>query len=136
MEQGRGKSWQAVGSFTETLLGESPLEIVAALHHALSAAATPAQLAQEVAYATAMRICRFGTQNEFGDWIAVLHTFTAANALQQALQRGTSPEAVRGVYHGAISVYLDRFLNIPPARLPAPGRNGAGPGGQELLDEL
>src|SRR5438270_4687493 len=134
LEQGRGQSWQPASNFTETLLGESPLEIVAALNHALSAGATPARLAQEVAYAAAMRICRFGTQNEFGDWIAVLHTFTAANALHQALQRGSSPEAVRGVYHGAISVYLDRFLNIPPARLPALGRNGAG--APELLEEL
>src|SRR5262249_8322694 len=25
---------------------------------------------------------------------------------------------VRGVFHGAMSVYLDRFLNVPPARLP------------------
>jgi nitrite reductase/ring-hydroxylating ferredoxin subunit len=136
MAEGRGKSWRPGGSFTETLLGESPLEIVAALNHALSAGATAAQLAQEVASAAAMRICRFGTQNEFGDWIAVLHTFTYANALHQALQRGSSPEAVRGVYHGAISVYLDRFLNIPPARLPAPGRNGARGSGQEVLDEL
>ena len=59
---------------------------------------------------------------QFGDWIAVLHTFTYANALHQALQRGANPELARGVYHGAISVYLDRFLNIPPARLPAAPR--------------
>jgi nitrite reductase/ring-hydroxylating ferredoxin subunit len=134
--EGRGKNWRPGGSFTETLLGESPLEIVAALNDALSAGATAAQLAQEVAFAAALRICRFGTQNEFGDWIAVLHTFTYANALHQALQRGSSPEAIRGVYHGAISVYLDRFLNIPPARQPIPSRNGAHGSGQELLDEL
>jgi hypothetical protein len=136
IEQGRGKSWRPGGSFTETLLGESPLEIVAALNQALSGGATPAQLAQEVAYAAALRICRFGTQNEFGDWIGVLHTFTYANALHQALQRGTNPDLVRGIYHGAVSVYLDRFLNIPPARLPDPSKDGAGAGAQELLDEL
>ena len=29
MAEGRGKEWRSGGSFTETLLGESPLEIVA-----------------------------------------------------------------------------------------------------------
>jgi hypothetical protein len=28
---------------------------------------------------------------------------------------------LRGVYHGALRIYLDRFLNIPAARLPGPG---------------
>jgi len=137
MAQGRGKSWQPGGSFTETLLGDSPLEIVAALNTALREGATPAQLAQEVAYAAAMRICRFGTQNEFGDWIGVLHTFTYANALHQALQRGSSPELLRGIYHGAIRVYLDRFLNIPPARLPDRRGASASPAsGPAVLEEL
>src|SRR5713101_417348 len=143
MAQGRGKKWQPGGSFTETLLGDSPLEIVAALNNALSEGATPAQLAQEVAYAAALRICRFGTQNEFGDWIGVLHTFTYANAFQQALRRGSSPELVRGIYHGAIRIYLDRFLNIPPARLPDGRANGAAPASlmpgallEKLLEEM
>jgi hypothetical protein len=29
--------------------------------------------------------------------------------------------AVRGIFYGAISVYLDRFLNVPPAALPRAG---------------
>ena len=32
--------------------------------------------------------------------------------------RAPSPELLRGVYHGALRVYLDRFLNVPAARLP------------------
>jgi len=137
MEQGQGKNWQPSERFTETLLGESPPEIVGALNNALIEGATPSQLAQEVAYAAALRICRFGTQNEFGDWIAVLHTFTYCNALHQALQRGASPDLVRGIYHGAISVYLDRFLNIPPARLPIDrGDRTTSGDGSALLDEL
>ena len=83
-----------------------------------------------------MRICRFGTQNEFGDWIAVLHTFTYANALHQALSAAAAPKRCAASTMAAISVYLDRFLNIPPARLPAPSRNGAPGDGQALLDEL
>ena len=139
IEQGRGKQWQPGGSFTETLLGDSPLEIVAALNRALSEGATPEQLAQEIAYAAAMRICRFGMQNEFGDWIGVLHTFTYANAFHQALRRGSSPELARGIYHGAIRIYLDRFLNIPPARLPDGRGNAATPPGallEKLLEEM
>jgi hypothetical protein len=67
-----------------------------------------------------MRIARFGTANELGDWVTALHTFTYCNALHQSMKRigRPSPEAMRGIFHGAISVYLDRFLNIPPARLP------------------
>ncbi|HET7720099.1 MAG TPA: hypothetical protein VFK43_09050, partial [Acidimicrobiales bacterium] len=71
------------------------------------------------ALAAALRITRFHTQNDFGDWDAVHHGFTYANALHQCLERHPSDELVRGVIHGALRVYLDRFLNVPAARLPA-----------------
>jgi hypothetical protein len=48
----------------------------------------------------------------------VHHAFTAANALHQALVRCPTPELLRGALHGALRVYLDRFLNVPAARLP------------------
>jgi hypothetical protein len=32
----------------------------------------------------------------------------------------TTPETLRGVWHGAMRVYLTRFLNVPPARFPEP----------------
>jgi hypothetical protein len=48
----------------------------------------------------------------------VHHAFTSANALHQVLARSPSPEALRGVYHLALRVFLDRFLNVPAARLP------------------
>jgi hypothetical protein len=69
--------------------------------------------------AACRRIVHFHTNNEFSDWIAVLHTFTYSNALYQSLKRSASPEMLRGVFHGAMRVYLDRFLNVPPAPLPA-----------------
>jgi hypothetical protein len=31
------------------------------------------------------------------------------------------PELLRAVFHGALQVYLIRFLNVPPARLPGEG---------------
>ena len=65
-----------------------------------------------------LRIVRFHVQNDFGDWNTVHHAFTAANALHQALVRAPTPELMRGLVHGALRVYLDRFLNVPAARLP------------------
>ncbi len=35
-----------------------------------------------------------------------------------ALERNPTPELHRGLVHGALRVYLDRFLNVPAARLP------------------
>ena len=81
-------------------------------------ASTPEQLGRAVAYAAALRIARFHTQNDLGDWNSVHHAFTAANALHQALVRCPTPELLRGAIHGALRVYLDRFLNVPAARLP------------------
>jgi hypothetical protein len=85
---------------------------------ALAAGATPEQLGRAVAYAAGLRLTRFHTQNDHGDWDVVHHAFTAANAVHQALVRSPSPELLRAVFHGALKVYLDRFLNVPAARLP------------------
>ena len=46
----------------------------------------------------------------------------------RALRRSPSPELLRGVFDAAMSVYLDRFLNVPPARLPDARPDGR-PGG-------
>ena len=54
------------------------------------------------------------------------HAFTSANALHQAIRRAPTPELLRGVYHGALRIYLDRFLNVPAARLPEPAPSSDG----------
>jgi hypothetical protein len=105
-----------------SILSDDPGEVVRAIDEAIVAGARPEELGRAVAYAAALRITRFHTQNDHGDWDEVHHAFTAANALHQALRRSPSPALLRGVYHGALRIYLDRFLNIPAARLP-----GAGP---------
>ena len=50
-------------------------------------------------YAPALRMARFHTANEFGDWDTVLHTFTFANAMHQALRAALAahdtPDGVR-----------------------------------------
>ncbi len=99
-------------------LDEDPEEVVGALLDAMRGGATPEQLGRALAYAASLRILRFHVQNDFGDWNTVHHAFTAANALHQALLRAPTPELVRGLVQGALRVYLDRFLNVPAARLP------------------
>ncbi len=112
------KAWRPPADLTDILLGDDPAAIVATLTTALTAGAPATALSQAVSHAAALRVARFHTANEFADWIAVLHTFTHANAVHQLLKRSPSTELLRGVYHGAMRLYLDRFLNTPPARLP------------------
>ena len=90
-------------------------------------------LGEVVAYAAALRIAQFHTSNDFGDWDTALHTFTFANAVHQGLRRVESLDLLRGVFDAAMSVYLDRFLNIPAARLPV--KDGK-PGSLSEFDEL
>jgi len=77
-----------------------------------------AQVARLVALAAAGRIVRFHTQNDFGDWITVLHTFTYTHAVHERMRHSAQPLLYRAIFHGAISVYLDRFLNVPAASRP------------------
>lgn len=102
----------------EQLLSDKPLETVNLVTEVLKSGAHPAQLAQLAALAAAERIVRFHTQNDFGDWISVLHTFTYTHAVHERLRRSTHPLLIRAIYHGIISIYLDRFLNIPAAQRP------------------
>src|SRR5207253_2663929 len=111
---------RGVAELAWAILAEDPAEIVAAIDDAISSGARPEELGRAVAYAAALRITRFHTQNDHADWDEVHHAFTAANALHQSLRRSPSPALLRGVYHGALRIYLDRFLNIPAARLPGP----------------
>ena len=59
--------------------------------------------------------------------------FTYANAVHQMLNRIGNAETddyvtgLRGVLYGAMALYLARYLNIPPARIP-------GEGGEQLDD--
>jgi RNA polymerase sigma factor (sigma-70 family) len=129
---------------TKVLLGEDPAAIIKTLKGALQRGVPPVELSKEVAYAAAMRICRFTTANEFSDWLTVLDTFTYGNALHQTLKRassnegGPSAELVRGLFHGALRVYLDRFLNIPTAALPGQrgGLDDLPANASELLEQF
>jgi nitrite reductase/ring-hydroxylating ferredoxin subunit len=135
--------WDGRTALAQQLLSDDPQVNIDALLDALRDGATAEQLAGSVAYAAALRVARFHTANEFTDWDTVLHTFTFANAIHQSIRRivnaeqdratpGVAPELrtlplLRGVLDAAMSVYLDRFLNIPPARIPQPQANGTAP---------
>jgi nitrite reductase/ring-hydroxylating ferredoxin subunit len=110
--------WRGRAALVETILQEEASMILDALLDALRDGATVVDLASAVTFAAATRIARFPTSNEFGDWDTALHTFTFANAVEQGLRRSSSPELLRGVLDAAMSVHLDRFLNVPAVRLP------------------
>lgn len=105
-------------AIVEQILSDDPKVTVEVMLHALEKGVSPARLAQLVSLAAAERIAHFHTQNDFSDWITVLHSFTHAHAVHQSLRRSTTVELTRGVFHAAMSVYLDRFLNMPKARKP------------------
>jgi hypothetical protein len=82
------------------------------------------RFSRSLAYAAALRLARFGNAKEHGDWEAAHHVFTYTNALDQMLKRirpadpNDQVAAVRVVLHGAMALYLTRYLNVPPARTP------------------
>ena len=122
------RNWSDHVTLSESLLGDDPAAIIHALTDAARDGASPADLGRALAYAAALRVARFGTANEHSDWETAHHVFTYANAVHQALKRiggevGTV-EAVRGLLHGAMALYLARYLNVPSASLPGESGNG------------
>jgi nitrite reductase/ring-hydroxylating ferredoxin subunit len=137
---GAGKNWQWLpdDGLVDTLLGDDPQAIIDGLLNALRNGAGLEQLAGLVAYTAARRVAHYGITNEYPDWNTVHHTFTFANAVHQGMRRAPSLELMRGVMDAAMSIYLDRFLNTPPTRLPAPSaaQITAVTNPDELLDQL
>jgi nitrite reductase/ring-hydroxylating ferredoxin subunit len=126
------RGWSGHAHLAQELLGDDPEKIVAALGEAIRAGAAPVDLSQSLAYAAALRVARFGNANEHSDWETAHHVFTYANAVDQILRRigrtNDDVAGVRAILHGAMALYLARYLNVPPARIPGE------PGDQ--LDEL
>ncbi|BAZ02678.1 Rieske [2Fe-2S] domain-containing protein [Tolypothrix tenuis PCC 7101] len=130
----RQGTWSKQEELLPILLGEDPQAIADSLLDALQAGCRAEQLASIVTYAAALRVARFHTNNDFGDWNSAHHPFTFANAVHQALRRVPTIELLKGVFDAAMSVYLNRFLNVPPARLPEPKDTTENP--EELLQQL
>ena len=117
---GHGSAW--------ALLDDDPDAVVDALLDACARGATAEQLGRALAFAAALRIVRFHIQNDHGDWDTVHHAFTAANALHQALRAAPDARAApRRSCTARCACYLDRFLNVPAARLPDGRRPATSP---------
>jgi nitrite reductase/ring-hydroxylating ferredoxin subunit len=125
--------WDDRAALVETILDGEASTIIDALLDALRDGASEVELTSAVSFAAATRIARFPTSNEFGDWDTALHTFTFANAVEQGLRRSPSVELLRGAFDAAMSIHLDRFLNVPATRIPRPAPD-ADP--EALLSEL
>jgi nitrite reductase/ring-hydroxylating ferredoxin subunit len=130
----RAMRWSDRDALVETILGDDPKAIVDAMLAALREGCASSDLAGAVAYAAALRIARFPVSNEYGDWDTAHHSFTFANAVEQAVRRVSSVELVRGIFDAAMTVYLDRFLNVPAAKIPE--RNGSRTTAAERLAQL
>jgi len=121
------RGWLDHAALAQALLGDDPKAIMAALKAEILAGAAGTDLGRSLAYAAALRLARFGSANEHADWETAHHVFTYANAVHRMLKQiGTADwkrhsEAVRGVLHGAMALYLARYLNVPPARIPGDG---------------
>jgi nitrite reductase/ring-hydroxylating ferredoxin subunit len=129
----RDARWEGRAELVDTALGDDPHAIVEALLAALGEGVSAVEVASAITFAAVTRIARFPTTNEFGDWDTALHTFTFANAVEQGLRRSASPELVRGIFDAAMSVHLDRFLNVPATRFPRRDADGEP---EALLDAL
>jgi nitrite reductase/ring-hydroxylating ferredoxin subunit len=100
-------------------LGSDPKVILQVITETLQKGLPAVTIGKQLALAAASRLARFPESNDIDDWFNPVHTFSFCNALHQVLKRGeVGPEVERGLFHGAMSVYVDRFLNIPSAHLP------------------
>ena len=117
---GRQRDWRGHRDLAEQILDGEPDETLDRMLTLLREGVPLEELSAAVAYAAARRAVHFHTSNEFGDWDTVHHSFTYANAVDQAMRRAPSNLLARGIFDGAMSVYLERFLNVPRQPHPAP----------------
>ena len=126
--------WNEEEQLAREMLKDTPATTLDAVKEAVRSGAKPEELGSAVVHAAFLRMAHFHLSNEFRDWDTVHNTLTAANALHQALKRAPSVELLRGVFDIAMSVYLDRFLNMPAQRIPETGGNTTN--GTAILDLL
>jgi nitrite reductase/ring-hydroxylating ferredoxin subunit len=112
--------WEGHAELAEVVQQADPGEALAELVRLAGEGVAITELSAAVAYAAVLRAVHFPTSNEFGDWETVLHGFTYANAVDQALRRSPSPLLARGVLDAAMAVSLERFLNVPRRSMPEP----------------
>ncbi|MBV9644888.1 MAG: Rieske 2Fe-2S domain-containing protein [Verrucomicrobia bacterium] len=105
--------------FYRELLEEDPCAILSAIAATITDGVSPLEIVRHLTLAAAWRLARFAESNDIDDWFGPMHTFSFCNALCQVIARGGADvNVLRGMYHAAMSIYVDRFLNIPRAQLP------------------
>lgn len=110
-----------ISEFTQTMLGDDFVPIVAEIEEKLRAGVKPTDICRAMTYASAIRVARFHLKNE-GDWHDVANIYSYAHALYCAFQYASSAELLRGIFHGAVFLAYLRWLNMPAARIPKPGQ--------------
>ncbi len=110
-----------ISEFTQTMLGNDFVPIVAEIEEKLRAGVKPTDICRAMTYASAIRVARFHLKNE-GDWHDVANIYSYAHALYCAFQYASSAELLRGIFHGAVFLAYLRWLNMPAARIPKPGQ--------------
>ncbi len=128
---GRLVGWDGHLELADQILDGQPQETLAMMADLVRRGVPPTELSATVAYAAARRPVHFRVSNEFADWDTVHHTFTYANAVDQAMRRAPSKLLARGIFDAAMSVYLERFLNVPKQPIPTP--SGRTPSREEVL---
>jgi nitrite reductase/ring-hydroxylating ferredoxin subunit len=111
--------WDGHAQLAETILDAEPDEILGSMKSLVRDGVPLVELSAAVAYAAARRPVHFHVSNEFGDWDTVHHTFTYCNAVDQAMRRAPPRLLARAIFDGALSVYLERFLNVPKQPVPS-----------------
>ena len=120
-EGGQGlTTWTGHEELAELVLDGEPAQVLGEIKDLVQRGVPLIELSASVAYAAARRAVHFHVANSFSDWNTVHHTFTYANAVDQALRRVPSKLLARGIFDGAMSVYLERFLNVPKQPVPEP----------------
>jgi hypothetical protein len=120
------------------MLGDKPESIISSIEDAIISRRMDVKTAAcSLATAAAIRLGRFHTQNEFGDWITVLHSFSYCNAVLQSTRLIADENTIlKAIYQGAMNLYLTRFLNIPSASLPTKTESSQVSYRSTLLQEL
>ena len=112
------RDWYGRRELEELNLDAEPPQILDELCQLVADGVALTDLAGSVAYAAARRLIHFGVSNEFSDWKRCRTRLPTRNAVDQALRRAPSNLLARAVFDGAMSVHLDRFLNVPKQSIP------------------
>jgi nitrite reductase/ring-hydroxylating ferredoxin subunit len=108
------RDWSDHTALAGELLGDDPHGIIDAIKAAIAAGAAPSDLSRSLAYAAALRVARFGSANEHGDWETAHHVFYTPMRLTGCSCGSVRPAATAARRPDAGSC-TERWLYISPA---------------------